>query len=59
VGQVVEYEVNALGEEPIAENVKFEQKTSEIKRYELKLPFVKPQKCVVTKCTFQQKNIKY
>lgn len=59
VGQVVEYEINGLGEEPVAETLKYDQKTGEIKRYELRLPFVKPQKCVVTKCTFHPKNIKY
>lgn len=59
VGQVVQYEVNAMGEEPVAEFLKFEQKTGEIKKYELKLPFSRPQKCTVTKCTFPIKNIKY
>lgn len=30
-----------------------------MKSHEIKLPFSKPQKCVVTKCTFPENNIRY
>lgn len=59
IGQIIEYEINAIGEEPIAETIRLEQKTSELVKHEIKMPFVKAQKCSVLKCTFSPNNIRY
>lgn len=48
-GQLVEYDVIAIGEEPVAESIEYSQETLDNKKYEIKLPFSKPQRYNVTK----------
>ena len=60
-GQLVEYEVIGVGEEPVAEERKFSQFAGETKKYEIKfeLNSLKNHKCNVIKCSLPSENIEY
>lgn len=56
-GQIVEYDITGIGEEPTAELLKFSQLTREKKVHQIKLPFTKPKKYTITKCSIP--NVKH
>lgn len=52
-GQIIEYEINGMGEEPEADVLTFEQQIRKEKQYQIKLAIERTTKCVVSKFTLE------